>query len=113
MRPLGIPTVVDRVVQQAISQVLTGICDPTFSACSFGFRPRRGAFDALRKVQEYVTAGYMYCVDLDLEKFFFRLNHSKLIEVLSRTVKDGRVISLVHKHLNAGVTSLSAMLTTA
>ena len=102
-RPLGIPTVVDRVIQQAISQVLTGIYDPTFSGCSFGFRPHRGAHDALSKVQEYVTAGYKYSVDLDLEKFFDTVNHSKLIEVLSRTIKDGRVISLIHKYLNAGV----------
>ena len=102
-RPLGIPTVVDRVIQQAISQVLTSIYGSTFSACSYGFRPHRGAHDAVRKVQEYVTAGYKYCVDLDLEKFFDTVNHSKLIEVLSRTVKDGRVISLIHKYLSAGV----------
>lgn len=102
-RLLGIPTAVDRVVQQAISQVLISIYDPTFSQNSCGFRPRRGAHDALRKVQKYVTEGYKYCVDLDLEKFFDTVSHSKLIEVLSRTIKDGRVISLIHKYLNAGV----------
>lgn len=102
-RLLGIPTVVDRVLQQAISQVLISIYDPTFSDGSYGFRPRRGAHDALRKVQKYVTDGYKYCVDLDLEKFFDTVSHSKLIEVLSGTIKDGRVISLIHKYLNAGV----------
>jgi len=102
-RQLGIPTVVDRVVQQAISQVLISIYDRTFSDNSYGFRPRRGAHGALRKVQKYVTEGYTYCVSLDLEKFFDTVSHSKLIEVLSRTIKDGRVISLIHKYLNAGV----------
>ena len=102
-RLLGIPTVVDRVIQQAISQVLIFIYDPKFSEGSCGFRPHRGAHDALRKVQKYVTEGYKYAVDLDLEKFFDTVNHSKLIEVLSRTIKDGRVISLIHKYLNAGV----------
>jgi RNA-directed DNA polymerase len=102
-RPLGIPTVVDRVIQQAISQVLISIYDPKFSDGSCGFRPHRGAHDALRKVQENVTEGYKYVVDLDLEKFFDTVNHSKLIEVLNRTVKDVRVISLIHKYLNAGV----------
>src|SRR5574344_2692301 len=102
-RPLGIQTVVDRVIQQAISQVLIPIYDRKFSDCSCGFRPHRGAHDALRKVQEYVSEGYKNVVDLDLEKFFDTVNHSKLIEVLSRTIKDGRVISLIHKYLNAGV----------
>lgn len=102
-RPLGIPTVVDRFIQQAISQVLIPLYEPQFSANSFGFRPHRSAHDALHRVQEYAEAGYRYCIGLDLEKFFDRVNHSKLIEVLSRTVKDGRVVSLIHKYLNAGV----------
>ena len=102
-RPLGIPTVVDRFVQQAISQVLIPLYEPQFSDNSFGFRPHRSAHDALHKVQEYADQGYRYCIGLDLEKFFDRVNHSKLIEVLSRTVKDGSVISLIHKYLNAGV----------
>ena len=102
-RQLGIPTVVDRVIQQAISQVLISIYDRKFSDGSCGFRPHRGAHDALRQVQGYVSEGYKYVVDLDLEKFFDTVNHSKLIEVLSRTIKDGRVISLIHKYLNAGV----------
>jgi len=102
-RQLGIPTVVDRVIQQAISQVLISIYDRKFSDGSCGFRPHRGAHDALRQVQGYVSEGYKYVVALDLEKFFDTVNHSKLIEVLSRTVKDGRVISLIHRYLNAGV----------
>jgi group II intron reverse transcriptase/maturase len=102
-RLLGIPTVVDRVIQQAISQVLIAIYDGTFSESSFGFRPHRSAHGALFKVREYVDAGYKECVDLDLEKFFDTVNHSRMIEILSRTIKDGRVISLIHKYLNAGV----------
>lgn len=102
-RSLGIPTVVDRFVQQAISQVLIPLYEPQFSDNSFGFRPNRGAHDALHRVQQYAAQGYRYCIDLDLEKFFDTVNHSKLIEVLSRTVKDGRVVGLIHRYLKAGV----------
>jgi len=102
-RQLGIPTVVDRVVQQAISQILIPLYEPQFCDHSYGFRPKRNAHQALTKCREYITAGYGYAVDLDLEKFFDKVNHSKLIEVLSRTVTDGRVVSLIHKYLNAGV----------
>lgn len=102
-RQLGIPTVVDRVIQQAISQVLSKIFEPQFSNNSYGFRPRRNAHQALRQCQRYITEGYIYAVDMDLEKFFDTVNQSKLVEVLSRTIKDGRVISLIHKFLNAGV----------
>ena len=101
-RQLGIPTVVDRCIQQAIAQVLSPMYEPQFSDNSYGFRPRRSAHGALRKCQEYITDGYTYAVDLDLEKFFDTVQHSKLIEVLSRTIHDGRVISLIHKYLNAG-----------
>ncbi|MDY4433093.1 MAG: group II intron reverse transcriptase/maturase, partial [Prevotella sp.] len=103
MRLLGIPTVVDRMVQQAIHQVLTIIYEPQFSKRSFGFRPRRGCLDALREVQKIVDEGYKYVVDLDLERFFDTVSHSKLIEILSRTIKDGRVVSLIHKYLRSGV----------
>ena len=103
VRKLGIPTVVDRVIQQAITQVLTPIFEEQFSDNSFGFRPRRGAHDALKQCQQNVNDGYVYVVDMDLEKFFDTVCQSKLIEVLSRTIKDGRVISLIHKYLNAGV----------
>lgn len=103
MRQLGIPTVVDRVIQQSIAQQLELIYEPEFSVHSYGFRPKRNAHQALRECQDYITQGYGYAVDLDLERFFDTVNHSKLIEVLSRKVKDGRVISLIHKYLNAGV----------
>lgn len=102
-RKLGIPTVVDRVVQQAIAQELTPLYEAQFSDNSFGFRPGRGAHNALRRVQALVNEGYAYCVSMDLQSYFDTVNHSKLIEVLGRTVKDGRVISLIHKFLNAGV----------
>ena len=102
-RKLGIPTVVDRVAQQAIAQVLTPVYEKQFSPNSYGFRPKRNAHQALNKCRNYITDGYRYAVDMDLEKFFDTVNQSKLIEVLSRTVKDGRVISLIHKYLNAGV----------
>jgi len=102
-RQLGIPTVVDRVIQQSIAQKLTSIYEPQFSEGSYGFRPRRSAHQALRRCQDYITQGYIYAVDIDLERFFDTVNHSKLIEVLSRTIKDGRVVSLIHKYLNAGV----------
>ena len=102
-RNLGIPTVVDRVVQQAIAQILSPIYEKQFSPNSYGFRPRRNAHQALNKCRSYITDGYRYAVDMDLEKFFDTVNQNKLIEVLSRTVKDGRVISLIHKYLNAGV----------
>jgi group II intron reverse transcriptase/maturase len=102
-RKLGIPTVVDRVFQQAIAQVLSPIYEEQFSEYSFGFRPKRGAHDALKQCQRNVDEGYTYVVDMDLEKFFDMVCQSKLIEVLSRTIKDGRVISLIHKYLNAGV----------
>jgi len=104
-RKLGVPTVVDRVFQQAITQVLSPIYEEQFSENSYGFRPRRGAHDALKQCQQNVNDGYVYVVDMDLEKFFDTVCQSKLIEVLSRTIKDGRVISLIHKYLNAGVIS--------
>ena len=105
VRKLGVPTVVDRVFQQAITQVLSPIYEKQFSENSFGFRPNRGAHDALKQCQTNVNDGYVYVVDMDLEKFFDTVCQSKLIEVLSRTIKDGRVISLIHKYLNAGVIS--------
>lgn len=103
VRRLGVPTVVDRVIQQAITQELTPIYEERFSDNSFGFRPKRGAHDALKQCQKNVNDGYGYVVDMDLEKFFDTVCQSKLIEVLSRTIKDGRLISIIHKYLNAGV----------
>ncbi|QZT38209.1 group II intron reverse transcriptase/maturase [Halosquirtibacter xylanolyticus] len=102
-RPLGIPTVVDRVIQQAISQVLSPIYEEQFSNYSFGFRPNKGAHTAIIACREMITSGYHYAIDMDMEKFFDTVNHSKLIEILSRTIKDGRLVSLIHKYLRAGV----------
>lgn len=102
-RPLGIPTVVDRVIQQAIHQVLSPIYERQFSNNSFGFRPKRSAHKALFQCKRFITDGYKYAIDMDMAKFFDTVNHSKLVEILSRTIKDGRVISLIHQYLNAGV----------
>ena len=102
-RKLGIPTTVDRVIQQAIAQILSPMYEVQFSDSSYGFRPNRSAHQAIRKCQQYIQEGYNYAVDMDLEKYFDTINHSKLIEILSRTIKDGRVISLIHKYLRAGV----------
>ncbi len=102
-RMLGIPTVVDRVIQQAIFQELSKLYEPQFSDNSYGFRPKRSAHQALERSKQLITEGYHYAVDMDLEKFFDTVNHSHLIEILSRTVKDGRVLSLIHRYLNAGV----------
>ena len=100
---LGIPTVVDRLIQQAICQVLTPIFERQFSNCSFGFGPKRSAHDALKRCKTNITEGYKYVVDMDLEKYFDMVNQSKLIQILSETIGDGRVISLIHKFLRAGV----------
>ena len=102
-RPLGIPTVVDRLVQQAIAQQLSEEYEPKFSDNSFGFRPNRSAHDALKRIVDNANEGYEYVIDLDLAKFFDTVNHSKMIQVLSETVKDGRVVSLVHKFFRAKI----------
>jgi RNA-directed DNA polymerase len=102
-RKLGIPTVVDRLIQQAITQVLSPIFEKQFSGRSYGFRPNRSAHNALRRCQVHITDGYKYVVDMDLEKYFDTVNQSKLIQILSETIKDGRVISLIHKFLKAGI----------
>ena len=91
------------MIQQAIAQELAPVYEEQFSDNSFGFRPDRSAHDALTKCREYVKEGYIYAISMDLQAYFDTVNHSKLIEVLSRTIKDGRVISLIHKYLNAGV----------
>ena len=103
VRKLGIPTVIDRVVQQAVAQELTPLYEVQFSDNSFGFRPGRGAHDALKRCKTLADEGYVYVVSMDLEAYFDTVSHSKLIEVLGKTVKDGRVISLIHKFLNAEV----------
>lgn len=103
VRQLGIPVVIDRMIQQAIVQVLTPIYEPLFSDDSFGFRPMRSAHDALAQVKLYADEGKVWCVSLDLERFFDTVNQSKLIQLLGETIKDGRVISLIHRFLMAGV----------
>ncbi|THB66593.1 MAG: group II intron reverse transcriptase/maturase [Desulfovibrio sp.] len=102
-RQLGIPTVRDRLAQQAILQILTPILDPTFSDSSYGFRPGRSAHDALQQAQEYVQEGRTIVVDFDLEKFFDRVNHDMLMARLARHVKDKRLLRIVRGFLNAGI----------
>ena len=100
---LGIPTVTDRVICQAIQQILTPIFDPEFSESSFGFRPRRSAHGALRQVQLYLRQGYRIAVDLDLEKFFDRANHDVLMARVARKVRDNRLLALIGRYLRADV----------
>ena len=102
-RQLGIPTVVDRFVQQAIVQILEPILDPTFSESSYGFRPNRNAHQALKKAQEYVREGRTIVVDIDLEKFFDRVNHDVLMSRLEKRIKDKRLLKIVRKFLEAGI----------
>ena len=102
-RQLGIPTVVDRVVQQSIAQVLSPIFEKTFSDNSFGFRLNRSAHDALKRSQEYMNEGYTWIVDIDLASYFDTVNHDTLIGLIYKEIKDIRVISLIRKYLNAGV----------
>jgi RNA-directed DNA polymerase len=102
-RPLGIPTVVDRVIQQSINQVLMPIFDPGFSEFSFGFRPGRSAKDAVYKVRDYIRQGYRVAVDMDLSKFFDRVNHDVLMHRVARKIRDKRVLRLIGKYLRAGV----------
>lgn len=103
VRLLGIPTVVDRLLQQAIAQVLTPQFEPLFSPHSYGFRPRLSAHDAIKQAQEYTQAGYEWVVDIDLEKFFDRVNHDMLMARVARVVKDKRVLKLIRAYLNSGV----------
>lgn len=102
-RKLGIPAIVDRVIQQAIVMQLAPLFELQFSDSSFGFRPKRSAHDALYACKRHIDDGYVWAVDMDLEKFFDTVCQSKLIQILSNTVKDGRVVSLIHRYLNAGV----------
>jgi RNA-directed DNA polymerase len=105
MRQLGIPTVVDRLVQQAMLQVLEPIIDPNFSESSYGFRPGRSAHDALRKAKEFVAEGRQTVVDIDLEKFFDRVNHDVLMNRLSRHVSDKHMLKVIGRFLRAGMMS--------
>jgi group II intron reverse transcriptase/maturase len=103
MRLLGIPSVIDRLLQQAIAQVLTPIFEGKFSPHSYGFRPGRSAHDAIKQAQEYVQEGNEWVVDIDLEKFFDRVNHDMLMARVAREVKDKRVLKLIRAYLNSGV----------
>ena len=103
VRKLGIPTVIDRTIQQAITQQLVPIYEPLFADGSFGYRPGRSAKDAILKVKEYAEKGYTYAVSLDLSKYFDTLNHEILINLLRKTVKDERVVQLIKRYLKSGV----------
>lgn len=103
VRLLGIPTVVDRLIQQALLQVLQPIFEPGFSESSYGFRPGRNALQAVKAAQRYVRAGKRWVVDIDLEKFFDRVNHDILMSRVARNVKDTRVLKLIRRYLEAGV----------
>jgi group II intron reverse transcriptase/maturase len=103
MRKLGIPTVLDRFIQQAMQQVLSPNFEPMFSEHSYGFRPGRSAHDAVKAAQGYIQEGYMWVVDIDLERFFDTVNHDRLMASMKETVKDKRVLRLVNKYLKAGV----------
>ena len=103
VRQLGIPTVLDRLIQQAIAQVLTQLFEATFSPHSYGFRPGRSAHQAVEQSQEYIREGYDWVVDIDLEKFFDRVNHDMLMARVARVVKDKRVLKLIRAYLESGV----------
>ena len=103
IRQLGIPTVLDRFIQQAVMQVLQGSWDQTFSAQSYGFRPGRSAHQAVSQAQQYIGDGYGWVVDLDLEKFFDRVNHDKLMAKLAQRISDKRMLKLIRTFLRAGV----------
>ena len=102
-RPLGIPTVIDRLVQQAVALVLSEEYEKVFSDNSFGFRPERSCKSAITRALEYVNSGLEWVIDLDLSKFFDTVNHSKLLQLLSDRIKDGRVVSLIHRFLRAPI----------
>lgn len=103
VRELGIPTVLDRFIQQSIQQVLTPLFDPTFSCDSYGFRPNRSARQAVKKAQEHIREGYRYVVDIDLSKFFDRVNHDRLMTKVAGRVEDGRILKLLRRYLKSGV----------
>ena len=103
VRTLGIPTVVDRLIQQALHQVLQPIFEPTFSEASYGFRPGRNAHQALRQARQYVAQGKRWVVDIDLEKFFDRVNHDLLMSKLAMKMGDARVLTLIRRYLAAGM----------
>ena len=102
-RPLGIPTAIDRFIQQAVAQELSREYEKVFSDNSHGFRPSRSCHTAIRQAEALANEGYTWAVDLDLAKFFDTVNHSKLLRILSQRIKDGKLISLIHKFLRAPI----------
>ena len=102
VRMLGVPCVIDRVIQQAMVQVLTPLFEPTFSDYSYGFRPNRSAEDAVRKAQEYMSEGYKHVVDLGLSKFFDTVNHDYLMSLVDRTLEDKDIRRLIYVYLKSG-----------
>jgi group II intron reverse transcriptase/maturase len=103
VRTLGIPTLKDRLIQQALHQVLSPIFEADFSESSYGFRPGRSAHQAVKEARQYVAAGRRVVVDMDLEKFFDRVNHDLLMEKLSKKISDRRVLRLIRRYLEAGM----------
>src|SRR5271157_4786351 len=102
-RKLGIPTVLDRLIQQALLQILSPLFDPNFSESSYGFRPGKSAHQAVLKAKEHATRGHRWVVDIDLEKFFDRVNHDILMSRVARKIKDRRVLGLIRRYLQAGI----------
>jgi len=103
IRNLGIPCVIDRFIQQAINQVLSPIYEKQFSDCSYGFRPNRDCHKAIKKSLEYLNEGYTIIVDIDMEKFFDKVNHDKLMQVINNTIKDSDLLSIIRKYLVSGI----------
>ena len=103
VRLLGIPTVTDRLIQQAVAQVLSRIYDPTFSNHSYGFRPNRSAHDAIREAKGFIREGYRWVVDMDLEKFFDKVNHDRLMGTLAKRIHDKPLLKLIRRYLQSGV----------
>ncbi|MFA9560680.1 group II intron reverse transcriptase/maturase [Evansella sp. AB-rgal1] len=103
IRLLGIPTVTDRLIQQAIAQILTPIFDPAFSEHSYGFRPRRRAHDAVKEARSYMEEGYRWVIDMDLEKFFDKVNHDMIMGLIEKKVKDKTILKLIRKYLKSGI----------
>lgn len=102
-RPLGIPTALDRTIQQAVAQPISDIYEKIFSEYSYGFRPNRSCHDAIRQALEYLNSGYEWVIDIDIEQFFDKVNHDKLIQILREQVNDSSVLNLIRKYLRAGV----------
>ena len=111
-RPLGIPTALDRTIQQAIAQPISDIYEEVFSGYSYGFRPNRSCHDAIKQALDYLNSGYEWVIDIDIEQFFDKVNHDKLIQILREQVNDSNVLNLIRKYLKAGVMEKGIIKTT-